>query len=100
MNKAEALRVARELLGPAAVARDGGAKSATTYEQRPAARAEIAILKSAKPPHFGTRLREIECIPFRQRYAIGKDVGYALRVYGTGDTWDEAIAVAQRVTAF
>jgi len=97
MNKSDAWLIARQLVGPDAIARDAGPRGATTPAERVAARVELAKLKADKPHGFGARVREIECIPFRQRYAIAKDVGYATRIYGTGDTWEDAIAVAKRV---
>ena len=98
MTKSQAIKRAKQLFGDNYHIRDYGIKSATTPEQREAARREMEKIRNEKPDGWKNRERELFSIIVRQRYAVGRIIlgGFAFGIDGSGDTWEEAFAAAKK----
>lgn len=101
MKTADALKRAREILGPKAILRDYGPKAAPSPELRAAARAELTALRATSRKENYERRTELLGICVSFRFAVGvpytiPGLGGGMVVRGTGDTWEEALAEAAK----
>lgn len=99
MNKSQALKEAKRRYGPDAVILDHGAKRASTPEERAIAHAKMREMNELSHEEKKARRKERDHYfseAFKFRYAIGEHHGFCVMVMGTGDSWAEALAEAEK----
>lgn len=105
MNRSQALKAAVRRWGKNAAVRDDGPKRASTPERRAEATKQLVDLRASIPKDRRPTKEEREQIDqlfsasLRMRYTVGvihTVVFSAFWVKGTGDTWEDAFAEADR----